>query len=204
MSGFLAALSAHSGWLALLAVILGVVAILWLIALQKRVRTVTPDIRRMVRGMAGKRFDEVLQDLLGNMEFIGSRIGRLEAGLKELNRRQERAVQHVGLVRYNAEEGLGGDLSFALALLDAGHDGVIVTSVHTLSECRIYLRTVEEGQCAHDLNEEETAALEIALQRRRPESPTTSRLRRPRWRAKEQARAERRRTPEKRGTANGE
>ena len=131
MTTVLAALSAHGGWLALVALILSVAALLWLAALQKRVRTVTPDIRRMVRGMAGKRFDEVLQDLLGNMEFIGSHIGRLEVGLEELCRRQERAVQHVGLTRYNAEEGLGGELSFALALLDADLDGVIVTSLHT-------------------------------------------------------------------------
>jgi hypothetical protein len=204
MNGLLAALSAHSGWLALLALILSVAAILWLASLQKRVRMVTPDIRRMVRGMAGKRFDEVLQDLLGNMEFIGSRLGRLEVGLEELSRRQERAIQHVGLVRYNAEEGLGGELSFALALLDAGRDGVIVTSLHTLSECRIYLRGVEGGRCAHDLGEEEAAALGIALGRRRREPPTASRLRQPRWRAKERVEAGRRRNSDKRGTKNGE
>jgi len=204
MNALLTALSAHSGWLALVAAVLGVVAVVWLALLQKRVRVVSPDVRRLVRGMQGKRFDEVLRDLLGNMEFLGSRLGRVEVAVEELSRRQKRAIQHVGLVRYNAEEGLGGDLSFALALLDAERNGTVMTSLHTLEECRIYLRSVESGRCAHDLSEEEAAALEIALGRRRPEGAATSRQRRPRWRAAERAEADRQRESEKRGEPDGE
>jgi hypothetical protein len=204
MSGVLAAVSANSGWIALAALVAGVIALVWLALLNRRVRVVSPDIRRLVRGMQGKRFDEVLRDLLGNMEFLGGRLGRVEVAVEELSRRQKRAVQHLGLVRYNAEQSLGGELSFALALLDASHNGVIVTSLHTLEECRIYLRTVEQGRCAHDLNEEEAAALEIALRRRRPEASATARQRRPRWRAKERTDSQRSAKPEKRGEPDGE
>lgn len=204
MSGVLSALSAHSGWLALVGLIVSLIAIVWLALLHKRVGVVSPDIRRLVRGMQGKRFDEVLRDLLGNMEFLGSRLGRVEVALEELTRRQRRAVQHVGLVKYNAEEGLGGELSFALVLLDADLNGMIVTSLHTLEECRIYLRGVESGRCAHDLSEEEAAALEIALGRRQPQAAATSRQRRPRWRARERAEANRQRQPHKRGETHGE
>jgi hypothetical protein len=204
MSGLLAALSTHSGWLAFLALLFSVVAVVWLALLNRRVRVVSPDVRRLVRGMQGKRFDEVLRDLLGNMEFLGSRLGRVEVAVEELSRRQKRAVQHVGLVKYNAEEGLGGELSFALALLDADRNGAILTSLHTLEECRIYLRTVESGRCAHDLSEEEASALEIALGRRQRQAAAASRQRRPRWRARERAEANRQRESEKRGESDGE
>ncbi len=204
MRGVVTAVSAHSGWIALAALVVGLIAIVWLALLNRRVRVVSPDIRRLVRGMQGKRFDEVLRDLLGNMEFLGGRLGRVEVAVEELSRRQKRAVQHLGLVRYNAEQSLGGELSFALALLDASHNGVIVTSLHTLEECRIYLRTVERGRCAHDLNEEEAAALEIALKRRQPETAATSRQRRSRWRERERADRQRASKPEKQGEPDGE
>ena len=103
------------------------VALIWTALLRRRVAIVTPDTRRLVRHMAGKPFDEVLRDLLGNMELLSGRIGRVENAVDDISRRLVQTIQHVGLVRYNAEEGLGGDLSFALALLNAEKDGVLLT-----------------------------------------------------------------------------
>jgi len=180
-------LAAYSAWLALAAILLAAVALVWLAQLQKRVRLVTPDVRRLVRDMEGKSIDRVLEDLLGNMEFIAGRVGRLEVTAEGLSRQLGRTIQRVGLVKYNAEETIGGDLSFALALLDADRHGLVLTSVHTLHDCRLYLRTVVGGQCEHDLSDEEAEALEMALTQRRRESMPASRLRRARWREKERA-----------------
>jgi hypothetical protein len=187
MAGLSGVLAAYGGWLALAALVLAGVALAWLAALQRRVRMVTPDVRRLVRDMEGKSLDEVVQDLLGNMEFLAGRIGRLEVGVEGLSRRLGRTVQHMGIVRYNAEEEIGGEVSFALALLDGDHSGLLLTSVHTLSDCRLYARTVEQGRCAHELTEEEAEALALALESRRREPSAPGRLRRARWRDKERA-----------------
>jgi hypothetical protein len=184
MNGVLATLAAQGGWLALVAIALAAIALAWLAQLQKRLRLVTPDTRRLVRDMEGKSIDEVLRDLLGNMEFLAGRLGRLEVASEGLARQFNRTIQHVGLVKYNAEEDLGGELSFALVLLDAGRHGLILTSVHTLHDCRLYLRTVRHGRCEHDMSEEEGEALEMALGRVR-EPSGGPRLRRTRWREKE-------------------
>jgi len=169
------------------AILLAAVALVWLAQLQKRVRLVTPDVRRLVRDMEGKSIDRVLEDLLGNMEFTAGRVGRLEVAAEGLSRQLGRTIQRLGLVKYNAEEGIGGELSFALALLDADRHGLVLTSVHTLHDCRLYLRTVVAGQCSHDLSDEEAEALEMALTQRRREAGPASRLRRARWREKERA-----------------
>ncbi len=204
MNGFLAALTANSGWLSLAAVAMAIVALAWAAALQRKVGMVTPDARRLVRDMEGKSFDEVLTDLFANMEFLGGRIGRLENAVDEAHRRLDETIQRVGLVRYNAEDGLGGELSFALALLNGENTGVLLTSIHTLSECRMYLRSIEGGLSVNELSEEETAALEIALHERRPDSHRSSRLRRTRWREKERAESSRNSAERKRGDEHGE
>jgi len=188
VSGLAQALQAASGWLALAALVLSAVALLWVAVLQARVRTVTPDTRRLVRDMEGKDIREVVQDLLGNMEFLSSRLGRLQVATEDLARGLRGTLQHQGLVRYNADTTVGGELSFALALLDGDNNGVLFTSLHTLEECRLYLRAVESGACAHDLSDEEAEALDIALQRKQPGPASARRTRRTPWREQDPGR----------------
>jgi hypothetical protein len=197
-------LQTSSGWLALLALLVGGIALLWLVALHKRVRTVTPDVRRLVRDMEGKSLEQVVQDLLGNMEFLGGRLGRLQVTTDELQRNLTGTIQRRGLVRYNADTTVGGELSFSLALLDGDRSGVLLTCLHTLDDCRLYVRRVEQGACAHDLSDEEAEALRAALQRSGSGSERTRRLRRTRWRAQEQARLSRSEPTTERGETDAE
>jgi Protein of unknown function (DUF4446) len=189
MNDPLLALASPLGLVAFAALLAAGVALVWLVRLQQRVRVVTPDTRRLVRDMDGKSIDEVVRDLLGNMEFCAGRIGRLEVISDDLAKQLKRTIQRVGLTRYNADEGIGGELSFALALLDEDSHGLMLTSVHTLHDCRLYMRTVVRGRCEHEMSEEEAEALEMALGRPRQAPQPPSRLRRTRWREKERASA---------------
>ena len=73
------------------------------------------------------------------------------------------AVQRVGLERFNSEKGLGGNLSFALVMLDARNHGICLTSIHSLEACRIFLRGIVSGKTDMPLMPEEEAALQQAL-----------------------------------------
>ena len=75
---------------------------------------------------------------------------------------QQRAIQKTGLVRYNPFEDTGGNQSFALALLDADGDGVIVSSLHARSGTRIYAKAVAAGRPEAALSDEEAEALRRA------------------------------------------
>ena len=59
---------------------------------------------------------------------------------------QRKALQRVGLVRFNPFEDTGGNQSFALALLDADRDGVIVSSLHSRDLTRVYAKAVTGGK----------------------------------------------------------
>jgi hypothetical protein len=204
VSGLTQTLQASSGWLALTALLLGLVALVWLAGLQRRLRMVSPDIRRLVRNMEGKDLQQVVQDLLGNMEFLSTRLGRLQVASDDLEQRLRATVQSRGLVRYNADGTVGGELSFALALLDGERDGVLLTCLHTLEECRLYIRQVQQGACAHDLSDEESEALDIALKRRSRERSDARRTRRTRWREQELSKADRDTSTDKRGAGDAE
>ena len=81
-----------------------------------------------------QRLDGVADELMAQ----GARIRAMEAAGRH-------AVQRVGLVRYNPFEDTGGNQSFALALLDADANGVMLTSLHSRQATRVYLRTIIGG-----------------------------------------------------------
>ena len=51
-----------------------------------------------------------------------------------------------GLVRYNPFEDTGGQQSFAMALLDGAANGVVISSLHSRQQTRIYLKTINAGR----------------------------------------------------------
>ena len=97
-------------------------------------------------------------------------IQRLENAVRSLNgtdRRQqdliEGAVRHVGLVRYDAFEDVGGRLSFSCAMLDDHGHGVVVTSINGRQDTRVYAKPITEGKSPHNLSIEEEEAIRQAL-----------------------------------------
>lgn len=94
---------------------------------------------------------------------LDQHLSAADAQLEALRGQLTTAVQKIGLVRYDAEPGLGGRVSFVLALLDANDDGVLLTSVYRLEDNRVYVREVSGGKVAHELSSEEARALNMAL-----------------------------------------
>ena len=76
---------------------------------------------------------------------------------------QRKSFQRVGLVRYNPFEETGGNQSFALALLDAGGNGWVLSSLHARSGTRVYAKAIKAGRADTGLSDEETAALGQAM-----------------------------------------
>jgi len=106
----------------------------------------------------------------GNLEALlmrlGERTSRLESDtegharhLRELEQRLPLAVQQVGLVRFNAFSDTGGEMSFALALLDASGNGVVISSLYGRAEARVYAKPLVLGQSTFPLSGEEAAAV---------------------------------------------
>ena len=91
--------------------------------------------------------------------------------IRTANKNSRAAFQKIGIVKYNAFKGMGGNLSFALALLDYTNTGFVLNSVHSREGCYLYLKDVERGETEVLLGAEEKEALEQALgyKERKPE-----------------------------------
>ena len=72
-----------------------------------------------------------------------------------------KSLQKVGFVKYDAYENGTGGLSFALALLNASDDGVIINSIYTRNGSNIYAKQINNGIFEGNLSAEEQKALQI-------------------------------------------
>ena len=72
------------------------------------------------------------------------------------------ALRHLAVVRYDAFGDMGGHLSWSMALLDDGGDGVVLTSIHGRSEARTYAKNVTSWNCDQALSPEEEEAVKFA------------------------------------------
>jgi hypothetical protein len=76
------------------------------------------------------------------------------------------ALRHLGLVRYDAfatnGQAVGGRLSWSVALLDDGGNGVVLTAIHGRSEARSYAKSIAGWRCDQPMSPEEEDAVASA------------------------------------------
>jgi hypothetical protein len=145
-------------------VTLGVAAYAVLQARQaKTLATPTTEMQRLAAEVAQPEGAHLLAQLVGQAQAQEGRLRSLESTREQIRNQLRGAVQRVGLKRFNSEEGVGGNLSFALALLDERTHGFMITSLYSLQSCRVYVRGIVGGQAELPLTEEEQEALEMAV-----------------------------------------
>ncbi|MDE6675958.1 MAG: DUF4446 family protein, partial [Acetatifactor sp.] len=83
--------------------------------------------------------------------------------IRVLYKKMEGAYQKKGLVKYDAFQQMGGQMSFSLALLNENNDGFIINSVHSTDGCYSYAKEIVAGECSITLGKEEQKALAIAM-----------------------------------------
>jgi hypothetical protein len=72
------------------------------------------------------------------------------------------ALRHLAVVRYDAFGDMGGQMSWSLALVDDGGNGVVVTSIHGRSDARTYAKSISAWTCEQQLSPEEEDAISHA------------------------------------------
>jgi hypothetical protein len=127
-----------------------------------RLNRLLRQYRQLSTGVEGQPMDQLLQKILDRGEIESKTLARLESDLEEVGQEVRTHVQNVGLVRYNAFDDTGGDQSYALALLDDFGNGVIVNGLFHRTECRVYVKPVQDWKSIYSMSGEEAEAIRQA------------------------------------------
>jgi hypothetical protein len=139
-----------------------VVILLLPAAMRDRSRRARPGIP------AEKRMEVLIEGHAKAIHRLEAAVRKLALAERRLGQLTEEAVRHVGVVRFDAFEEMGGRLSFSAALLDSRGDGVVITSINGRQETRCYAKQVRGGTSIHHLSDEERQAIREALEGGRP------------------------------------
>ena len=145
-------------WLGSLAAILALAGLIVRLTLQ--LRAAVRRYTTLTTGVTGETLDDI-------WDARASQVARHDEQLDHLSRQvtdlRHTSVQHVGLVRFNPFGDVGGDQSFAVALLDGDRNGVILSSIFSRAGVRTYAKFVQAGASPSSLSDEEEAAIAQAV-----------------------------------------
>jgi len=142
----------------------GIVAFIFAVNTRSGVRTLT----RPLKSYADSSIDPArsVPAMAKALERNQLQMEGLIHGVEELRERSLSFLQHKSLVRYDAFEDIGGQQSYSLCLLDGNKDGVILTYLTGRNSTRSYTVSVRSGVASRQLSEEESRAMDEALERR--------------------------------------
>ena len=138
------------------------IALLLFLLILLRLNRLSRRYDMLMRGMEGKNIEQMLLAQLEEVRRLGEDVKRLAAQTARLEDKAQSCVQRFGIVRFNAFDDTGSDLSFAVALLNAQNDGVVISSIYGRSESRTYAKPIKGGESKYLLSDEEKQALAIA------------------------------------------
>jgi hypothetical protein len=147
-------------------VVLAVVVVLlviWVAWLQRSDAVLRRRLRRLIGDGEGLGLDELLDKQFGRLDTVAERVEALNRLHHELEALLQHSIQKVGVIRFNPFADTGGDQSFAVALLDAQGNGVVLSSLHGRADTRIFAKQVQAGRSKHALSDEEQDAIRKAL-----------------------------------------
>lgn len=103
-----------------------------------------------------------IQEYFETSKSIEEKYEKLLDMVTDMDKTMKSNVQKVGLVRYNPFEEMGGNLCFALALLDGEDNGVVLNGIHSRTGSFTYAKPIEMGVSIYMLSEEEKQAVKMA------------------------------------------
>ena len=140
-----------------------VVLAVWVAWLQRSDALLRRRLRRLIGEGEGVGLDELLDRQFRRLDTVAERVEALNRLHHELEALSQQSLQKVGVIRFNPFADTGGDQSFAVALLDAAGNGVVLSSLHGRADTRIFAKPVQAGRSKHALSDEEQDAIRKAL-----------------------------------------
>lgn len=113
-------------------------------------------------GRNAKSLEKEIKNLFTDIEFLKNSVSDNKKEIRLIYRRLKTTYQKMGIVKYDAFNQMGGQLSFALALLDENDDGFVMNSVHSSDGSYCYIKVIRGGECEISLGDEEAKAIAMA------------------------------------------
>lgn len=109
--------------------------------------------------------EELLVQYTKKLNVLLQNEKEMQTSIEYMEKVVKNCVQKVGVVRYQAIQNMGADLSYTVALLDENNDGVVFNGIYGRDGCYTYAKPIIEGKSSYNLSDEEVQAIEKAIKK---------------------------------------
>lgn len=134
-----------------------------LISVNMKYNRMKSSYSSFMKGKDGKNLEESILARFAELDEISEMAKNNKQNILNINKNIRSHYQKIGIVKYDAFHEMGGNLSFALTMLDEDDNGWILNSMHSREGCYNYIKEVIKGQSYIELAAEETESLEKAI-----------------------------------------
>ena len=116
-----------------------------------------------MKGKSGQSMEESIVAKFAEMDKYFRIVNDNSRDIIDIYKKIGAHYQKMGIVKYDAFLEMGGNLSFALTLLDQDDTGFIMNVLHSRDGCYTYIKEIIKGESYIELAEEESESLERAI-----------------------------------------
>lgn len=152
--------------------VIGALCVILIVSLYNmyKINKMTYKYNRFIRGFTNANIEDSLERFISRVEEVYQKGLEVENHCNEIDRNLLKCFQKLGVVRYNAFDDIGSDLSFAIALLDANDNGFVVNGIYSRESSVTYAKPIEKGSSKYTLSAEELQAIDVARKPGKKES----------------------------------
>jgi hypothetical protein len=138
----------------------------WNIILSLKIRGIRKRTRELFSGDKVPDLENLLIEQAKSIKILDKDIQELFDISNQINALASKGLHKVGIIRFNPFKDVGGDQSFAIALLNGKGNGLTLSSLYSREGTRIYAKSIIAGESEkHPLTEEEKQAIKMALEK---------------------------------------
>ena len=126
--------------LIILLFLLQVVLLFLLVRVNMKYDRLKSSYSSFMRGKDGKTLGESILMRFEDIEALKNVAKQNRQDIKQLNKVLADNFQKIGIVKYDAFHEMGGNLSFALTMLDGNNNGWIINAMHSREGCYTYIK----------------------------------------------------------------
>lgn len=140
-----------------------IILTLWLIATNIVLWQMISRYHRLTHSIKKKELRNFLENAVSELKEQRKATDELENWIKKLQKQEEKHLQKVGFIRFNPFIDTGGNQSFCLTVLDRHDNGIVISSLHSRDNTRLYAKAITKGKAeGQQLSKEEKETIKKA------------------------------------------
>lgn len=149
---------------------LSIIAVMFLVFLvlhikqNKKISRLMNRYEKFMKGKNAENLSAAIEENFQQVETLERAYEKNEEMFQSTLHNITSTFHKLGIVKYDAFKEMGGNLSFALCLLDDSNTGFILNTMHGRDSSYTYIKEIIKGEAFATLGEEEKEALDKAME----------------------------------------